>query len=266
MTDGHICTVSDCPNPRPDHTGICINCATLLRGDIAATVWLLDDMDTTITRQDAVTPPGSRGPSAETALPFKWGASEARWVLANVVTTWARQLLHHTGYRPPTDTTAPAAARYLHRHARALATHPEAGEAVGEIGAAVADALRAVDHPTDRRMYLGKCGDIAGRHGCHGRVYALPRHDTGTCDRCATEHHTSERRAHMLRAMANQHLTAHEISTMLAGLGLQITVEQIQNVGRRRIITPVSRDKHGKRSYRVGDVLKQFLGPDFLAA
>lgn len=261
-----VCTVPSCPNPRPEHTSLCVNCTTLLSQDLDAALWLLQDLDTTIARQDAVIPPNSRGRSAETALPFKWHASEALWVLQNVTTTWARLVLEHTGFRPPADTSAFGAAGFLRAHVRSFATHPDAGEAVGELETAVRDALRAVDHPVDHRMYLGKCGDVAGHHGCQGRVYALPQQEEGTCDRCHATHPTRERRALMLRAMAGQKLTAQEMSTMLAAVGVEITVAQIQNVGRLRRITPTSSDKHGKRSYRVGDVLREFLGPDFLAA
>lgn len=262
-----LCTVPTCHNPRPSHSFVCVNCPSLLRQDLDSAEWLLTDLDVTISRQDAVNPPNStRSPSAETALPFKWVASEALWVLSNVVTTWARLLVESSGYRPPDDPTPMGAVRYLRTHLGAFTMREDAGEGMAEIEAAVKDALKAVDHPTDVRVFLGRCGHIAGQDGCLGRVYALPAKEHGQCDRCGANHLTRERRALMLRAMANQQLTAQEISTMLAAVGVELSVEQIRNVGRNRRIKAVAKDAHGKRTYRVGDVLKEFLGPDFLAA
>ncbi|TKG58878.1 hypothetical protein [Prauserella endophytica] len=260
------CSAPDCGNLRPQHQFVCVNCVHLLKQDLDAATWLLTDLDTTISRQDAIVPPGARGRSAETALPFKWAASEALWVLGNVVTTWARLIVESSGYRPADDHTALGAVRFLRAHADVLCLRDDAGDAIAELEAAVKDALRAVDHPTDVRIYLGKCGDITGQRGCPGRVYALPAKEHGQCERCGEQHLTRERRALMLRAMANQHLTAQEISTMLAAVGVQVSVDQIQNGGRKRRFTAVGKDPHGKRSYRVGDVLREFLGPDWLAA
>lgn len=266
----NLCTVPRCGNPRPEHQFVCVTCVQLLKQDLGEVPSMLAELDVTITRQDVISRPGTIGKSADTALPFKWGASDALWVLGNVVTTWARMLVEHSGFRPPSDSSQVGAAKFLLTYVQSLAMHPAAGEAVDELESAVKNAQRAVDHPVDSRAYLGKCGHIAGESGCKGRVYALPKQDEGSCERCGTEHGVRERRAMMMRSMANRELTTQEISTLLAGLGIELSVEKIQkriqDVGRVGRIKARGKDVHGRRFYRVGDVLVEFLGPDFLAA
>lgn len=261
-----LCTVPRCANPRPEHQFVCVVCVQLLKKDLGEVPAMLVELEVTLTRQDVMSKSGTIGKSADTALPFKWGASDALWVLGNVITTWARMLVEHSGFRPPRSSSQVDAARFLLTYVQSLAMHPAAGEAVDEIESAVRNAMRSIDHPVDSRTYLGKCGDVAGVQGCQGRVYALPRQEHGLCETCGESHHARTRRALMLRAMANQELTAADMSTMLAGLGIEISVQQIQNVGRVGRIRSAGVDAHGKRSYRVGDVLKEFLGHDFLAA
>jgi hypothetical protein len=265
-----LCTVPRCFNPRPGHQFVCMTCINLLKDDLALVPSMLAELDVTITRQDVMTRSGGGGRSSETALPFKWGASDALWVLGNVVTTWARLLVEHSGFRPPADSSQAGAAKFLRTYVQSLAMHPDVGEAVDEIESAVKNAQRAVDHPVDSRAYLGKCGDIAGERGCKGRVYALPREGSGTCDKCGELFDVRTRRALMLRSMANRELTSQDISTLLAGLGIELSVERIQkkiqDVGRVGRIKSRGKDVHGRRFYRVGDVLQELLGYDFLAA
>jgi hypothetical protein len=257
-----------------------------LRQNLNRTPDLLADLDLTITRQDQLVGKSGRG-GGESALPFKPAASEARWVLVNVLTTWVRVLHEETGItemvgpvcrgacvhwscatvtRTRSPRTPEEAAVWLGRHYMSIALHPAGGEAVDEIADAVAAGVRAIDRPVDTRTYLGMCGDPAGRSGCQGRVYARPNRDQGFCDTCDTSHSVDYRRAVLVRSMATQRITALEISQILPKLGVELTVRQIQNAGRAGLIVAVSTDRHGKRRYLVWDVLRALLTPEALAA
>lgn len=262
----NLCTVPRCGNPRPEHQYVCVTCVQMLKRDLNEVPSMLAELEVTITRQDVMSKGGTMAKSADTALPFKWGASDALWVLGNVITTWARMLVEHSGFRSPADSSQVGAAKFLLTYVQSLAMHPEAGQAVDEIESAVKNAMRSVDHPVDPRAFLGKCGDVDGAKGCRGRVYALPKEEFGTCERCGEHHHAQTRRSLMLRKMANHKLTASEIATMLAGVGVEISVKQIQDAGRNGCIIATGSDAHGKRSYRVADVLRAFQVPDFLNA
>jgi hypothetical protein len=261
----NLCTVEHCGRPRPEYAFICASCAGQLRQDLGDIPALLDDLDITLSRQDVLL---GKSPSRSSVvpMPFKPATSETRWVLVNTVTTWVRLLHEETAAKSALPTDVRGCARWLLGYVRSVAMHPDAGEAADEIRSAVSDAYRAIDYVVDSRAYLGYCGDVAGRRGCRGKVYARPSAAVGTCDTCSEEYDVRSRRALMLRAMSNQKITAADIATMLQGLGIEISVQEIQNVGRTGRIKAVSKDAHGKRSYLVGDVLRVFLGAESLSA
>lgn len=261
-----ICAAPGCDYPRPDFQFVCTNCERVLSKDLTEAPALLIDLDVSMAKLDKIgATPGPGGKGAEQPLPFKPAASEAKWVLANVITTWSRDLADHEGIVVAwTDNVA--AARWLLVNRRSLAMHPAAGEAVDEIAAAVANAMRAVDYPVDNRVYLGMCGDVAGLTGCRGKVYAGRQANIGSCDFCRKEHDARHRRTLMLRAMANKKITAAEIATVLARLGVEITVKDIQDHAKAGRLVAQGQDAHRRRAYFVGDVLRLFLGPGSLSA
>ena len=70
---------------------LCGACTSQLKATLESVPALVDELDTTITRQAVLGEKG--GPrAAEKPLPFNAQASEAAWVLRNTLSTWARVL------------------------------------------------------------------------------------------------------------------------------------------------------------------------------
>ncbi|GGM77105.1 hypothetical protein GCM10012275_54690 [Longimycelium tulufanense] len=269
------CVVPHCGRPAPG-AHLCPGCRDRLVADLRDIAKhhpdgqpsLIAELDTTLARLAKTTAgrSGVRSRNADTPLPYHPGAAEARYVLTNTITTWARDVAETNPHLTFTADSVEAAAAWLAQFPNLLAIHPAAAELHDEITSAAHLARRVIDHAVDTRIYLGRCGDIAGRHGCPGVVYARRRADTGTCDTCGDEHDVHTRRAAMLRALANRTITAADISTSLARLGIEISVDDIQRRAKAGVLKPATVDVHRRRSYRVGDVLRVFLGPDALTA
>lgn len=105
-----------CGHPIADTAYVCAGCGDTLTAALTAAVGLWRDSETTLTRQahlagtattsagpaSAETGPGQEPPlSGEPPMPMHYGASEARFVLTNTVTTWARHVAETRGIPVP---------------------------------------------------------------------------------------------------------------------------------------------------------------------
>lgn len=185
------CLVEDCGNPMPtgDNSTACPRCWALLERHLAQMPALVNDLNTTITRQDRVEtyrPGGKRGVVEredhdglgvqEQPNPFHEAASDALALLRTTLWPWVRAGMDaHPQLRVRTardDVTALAiAALALHGW---MQTQEDGHEAISEISYSVRQARRAIDRAPERH-YAGICsarfGSCPGpgecECGCH---------------------------------------------------------------------------------------------------
>jgi hypothetical protein len=181
---------------------ICKICLQSVRRDLGDIPALIDDLHTTLSRQDAVGASSGRRAS-ESSLPWKETASEALWVLVSTVTTWAREFQDRNA--SPFPDAPVAAARWLLANSSHVASREQAGQMVDEIASAVAKAYEVIDRPPEL-LIAGQCG----HQGCEEYLYARPDSKTTTCRACETEHEVVERRVWMVNYAAELHLPAAE--------------------------------------------------------
>lgn len=251
------CASPSCEYPTGQDTFICKNCLQALRRDLGDIPALIDDLHTTLSRQDAVGASSGRRAS-ESSLPWKESASEALWVLASTVTAWVRE------FQDPDAAPFPdapiAAARWLLTNVHHVASRPEAGKVVDEIGSAVAQAYDAIDRPPDM-LIAGQCGN----NGCEEYLYARPDSKTMKCRLCETEHQVTERRAWMVNYAAEMQLPAFMcLKWVRLLMGKEIPRGTwdawVYKSGR---VEAVARDHVGNPLYRFGDV--RDLAADWVA-
>lgn len=169
-------TCHTCGIPTPD-AYLCRTHTAALLADIRTIPDLLDELDTTITRQDKLLHFNDRRSSAETPLDWNEHAAQIREELADTLTAWCHEVAAIDEYeRDPLHaaTTPTARAVWLADNIRTCRRHPSAGTAADELGNAVHRAHRAVDHPTIRsRFYVGPCPEQADQGCCDGEVWSF---------------------------------------------------------------------------------------------
>lgn len=250
------CTSPSCEYPTGQDTFICKNCLQALRRDLGDVPALIDDLHTTLSRQDVVGAFSGRRAS-ETSLPWKETASEALWVLIDTVMTWTREL-QDTDAAPFPDAPV-AAARWLLTNSSHIASREQAGQLVDELGSAVAKAYEAIDRPPEL-LIAGQCG----RNGCAEYLYARPDSKTTNCRGCDTEHQVDERRAWMVNYAAEMQLPAHLcLAWVRLLMGKTIPRGTWDSWVTRHRIESSSRDHVGNALYRFGDV--RDLAADWVA-
>lgn len=236
------CQVESCSRPRHDNHAICSMHATQLERDLGDVPALLDELETTLTRQTAT---GGRngGRGTEKPLPFDQGASEALDVLRGTLEAWGREV--------GTRGTALA----LLGHLEHLFHHPCAADAVEEVGAACRNALRAIDHHREL-VYAGRCGA-----DCPDELYARPGRPTVTCRTCGTEHLVGERQREMLEALQARLCTVREITRLAAWSGEFPDSRRTENLlnqwVRRGNLVAAGLDLHGRETYPFGEVVER---------
>lgn len=203
-----------CPCSRPAGDGfICGICTDLLAGQLRTVpVYLAEELDTTLAKLTAFGETGTRPQhpparwpdetpdhgAAERPLPYSPTVSEAGWVLHNTLAAWAAALMENRGHHSPVDglteqgqgermhVHGPAVlsaslavlAAYLSANIQKLRMRPDAWDAAGEIGSAIALVDRLVDAPVHRTVVtVSGCPEP----DCAGEVRAyIPTHHDRT--------------------------------------------------------------------------------------
>lgn len=238
------CTRCTAPS---DGTFLCKTCLIALRIDLGDVPALLGELDITAARLDHIATSGAHRGGGETPLPYKPQATEAIWVLHTTLTAWTVDL---GGSR---DTSADMA-RWLYSRLDVIRLRPDADQIHDELTYAIREARRVIDRPTDRRMFLGRCG-APTRSACAEELHGLPWQDTVTCPSCDTEWGIRERRAWMLRVVEDEVRTAPTLAALLTQLGATVAVEDIQRWAKQGRLHWISMDSNKRRRYRAGDVL-----------
>jgi len=260
------CVTPSCDYPAPADVFICKICQQALRRDLGDIPALIDDLHTTLSRQDVIGSSSGRR-AAEGGLPWKEPASEALWVLVDTVMTWVREF--QPADAAPFPEAPIAAARWLLTNAGYIATREPAGELVDEISSAVAKAYEVIDRPAGR-LLAGRCGADTDDGRCEEFLYAHVDSDgkplkVAKCRACGAEHETSERRAWMVNAAAEMQLPAvTALSWVLTLMGKSIPRGTWDGwVYKSKRLAPVAHDHVGVPLYRFGDV--RDLAADWVA-
>ncbi|MGH3480524.1 MAG: hypothetical protein ACRDQD_27290 [Nocardioidaceae bacterium] len=234
-----------CTAPAPN-AYLCPTCLIALRIDLGDVPALLGELDVTACRLDHITTAAAhRG--GDQPLPFKPQATEAIWVLATTLTAWTVEL-------GGTRASAADMARWLYSRLDVIRLRPDADTIHDELTYAIREARRVIDRPTDRRMFLGRCGAPI-RSSCAEELHGLPWQDTVTCPACDTEWGIRDRRSWMLRVVEDEVRTASTLAALLTQLGAAVSVEDIQRWARQGRLHWISMDSSKRRRYRAGDVL-----------
>jgi hypothetical protein len=231
-------------------------------GDVAA---IVADLDVTLSRQAKIGSAGKSGKGwAREKLPIHMGAVEAADVLANTLTTWARDVWDD-GPIPGNVTVklgTASAARILLGHIPEIRRHPAVVELVDEITDAIRQARHAVDRPADR-VYFGACysetPDEDGRLiTCVEEIWASPAATEVTCRVCATEWEIAERRAWLLQRAKDMLVTVPQASEYIGEIGhIKVTQASIRGYLQRKRFAyraPVE-----AKRFRLGDLLTVLL-------
>lgn len=236
-----------CTQPSPN-AYLCSMCGSDLSRDLKDAVDLAGELETTICRQDRIGGGNEGRRSAERPLPWKEPASEASYILVNVLTTWARDLAETRQITLDVVGIA-GVAQWLHDRVDWLRQHQAAEELFGEILDAVRQARRAVDRPAVL-PYVGRCLE------CQAHMYARMDKPSVTCKECSHVHDTEKLREALFDAIAAKNLTLSELSRYLPSwLGKPLPIATLKSWVHRRKLYRSGRDLNGVDTYRVQDVM-----------
>lgn len=233
---------------------LCNTCTTRLERDLGDVAAIVTELDVSMSKQARIGNGGSAGLARERS-PLNVGAMNAADELANVLTTWARDLFGESAaWISVTDKPSQAAARALLSDIPTIRKHPAVVELVDQIERAISKARWTVDRPADR-VYLGQCHHEVAEVVCMAELYASPGASEVRCKVCGVTHPVAERRAWLLQRASDMLFTAAEASQMLGEIG-HITVTQASIRGYIH---------RGKIAYRAPVVAKRIRLGDLLA-
>ncbi len=263
-----------CGRPVQDAT-ICQGCSGRLEralGDIPA---LVHDLEITRSRQSRT---GGQGivivvRGAERPLPWDQRASEVTSLLRDTLSSWVQVVLDGGAARPRMlagqSSRIAVMARFLLAHHERLRQHPDAADAVDEIGHAVDQARRVTDRSPDR-VYAGPCreewdAEAEGERGafcCTASLYARAAHGVVICTNCNAAHDVLVRRDWLFAVAEDQLATATLLAGAFSRLGRPVKSATLRKWVERGKLAAHGHNERGHPLYRVGDVRDVLLGED----
>ncbi|MFB7719351.1 helix-turn-helix domain-containing protein [Nocardia sp. NPDC056100] len=209
---------------------------------------LLGELDTTMSRSDAIAPrySGGRAPlgSRQPMLPYNKGAADARAQLVSALAKATGRVADVLARPTPRRTTDQLA--FLTANLPVLEADSSVLECVGDILRAVRGAYVAIDRPQDHRV-IGRCP-------CGAALYAADGSDVLNCDQCERVHSVPAMRSAALGRATDKLATAAQLARLLPSIaGANVTAERIRQWAARGKL-PAHR-VGGQTLYRVGDVL-----------
>lgn len=267
------CSCVTCGNPSGD-LFLCGSCWGQLERDLGDVAALADELEVTITRQAKTGHGiGVTSRSAEKPLLFHAAASQIKDDLRSVLVGWVRDLWETNGHgRLECDDGTVGLSRWLLRHPTWIRLHPAADELHDEITDAVRRCWQIIDRAPDM-MLLGQCGAECNGIRCDDYVYGHKGKRVARCRTCGTSWDVEERQQWMREEVQDRLANSTQLSTLLAGMGIEVASSTIRNYARPRksgdqFKPPLieARGMDGRRPlYRVGDVL-DLLAPSVVVA
>lgn len=230
---------------------LCTRHATQLKDLVLNAPALIDELDVTVTRQDAQ---GGQGTGSESPMVFNPRAAEARDELARLLHTMAAAAIRRTSvivvmpdHEKPTTKAALTILRLFNGLAGDDSVHAW-HEALVE---STLDAVRAIDRAEERVTY-GPCE-------CGTELSAPRSKDVATCKECGNVYPVADLRAYRhvqaLDALAEHTGPVAELAKLLAAAGHPIPLNTLKAWVRAGKLKPVSRSAAGVALYRAGDAL-----------
>lgn len=279
-----------CGNPSRDG-GLCEDDTKRLRDTLTAAPGLLDDLDTSASRQ-SVHSTGKGARSAERPLPVNFKASELRDGYAALLVSWAMAVGDEGD--PTLQGGGRECAHWLLYNLAAVRVHEAADAILDEIVTQARACWRAVDAPLDL-VPLGECGapikvsgdpclcscqhrphgpgcDLPGGCGslgcvdgwrtyevrCDRRLTVEVGQTVVTCRNCSTTHDVRRRRDEALGDSAYLEGLPSQLAGVLTALGMKCSAAMIRGFAARGRIKAKHTD--GVRTwYRLGDVHEAWL-------
>lgn len=254
MTE-RVCQIPGCDQPLPvgDNSTACPACWTDLLNHLAQVPALVDELNTTITRQTAVA--GRSGPkTSETPLPYHPAASDAlRCLESRLNATLAAA--DPTEPRQPAG-NAPQTALKLIRRLPQLRNRDDAHTHITQLNQAIRDSWRIIDRPADL-VYQGPCGATLDGVTCTADLWAKPGDPWARCRICGATFDTGERSRWFIEALRPTLVSAREACHLIAVHGEgNIRQEQISRWKARGMLQPRQHDPAtGVEMFLLGDLI-----------
>ena len=258
-------TCARCPKPIHDTAYVCKDCGRALERALQLASRLAGDITLTVAKLTRMERPGGgqrdndlgKAPNAlfPMPLPVDLNAAHRHDAAVNALHTWARHACEERGIRVLGDGHPLAVvAVFLITQVSWLRYRPEADEAFQELGA----ACRTIEHVVDRPPGTV----VVGRCECGTYLYAARTADTVTCAGCSEQYDVAASREGLRDELSDRLLTAGQIATMAAYLGLTERREAARlliNVWGNRGLIQAHGQVDGDRAYRFGEVLPRLL-------
>jgi DNA-directed RNA polymerase subunit RPC12/RpoP len=208
---------------------------------------LLDELDTTLTRQTRVNA-GAAGRSADRPLPYDERAAKVRadiiGVLGGAARAWqAPEVVLRIGRREPR-----ALARWLGINLPVKLGWPSTPAIVADLIRLHLAAVEAVDRPLGA-WYAGRCVN------CGGDLYAGEGAAAIRCRACGARIDVQAQREHLLAKVNDALATAAEISRAVHLTPRPVSPSMLNRWVARGMLTRRGKTVTGEHLYRVGDVL-----------
>lgn len=251
-----------CGQPTRDGAYGCDDCAGELHRFFAEIPWLVDQLNSSITRQRAKNP-NSSGGSGGKGLPWMDRASIAERRLEGLLALVVRLcdklgVAHQSPHLGPPDPGPIGDSRWLLWRVDGL---PQVEAFPDVLRAAMhteRHVLRVIDSAPDL-LYLGTCDRVKDENGtlCGGAVYAVAGEATGRCRACRAKRVTETARDALYEQLDDMLCTATEIAELATYLGIPANRDRVRNLvyqwaKRGRLTNHGTRDK--QPVYRYGEV------------
>lgn len=235
MTESVRC-VTGCGKPSPD-AYLCLICTRALLADLLRVPWLVDQLTTTLSRQDRVPAAAGAGPEAGIPLPLRLPAVQAESTLRHTLQPWVRTVAEQRGLAADVRDTVVGLAGWLATHIDGVRQTDEAAALFEEVRYAIDQAVRVIDQPP-QLFYAGPCDGCGADLYCGTDDHGRPRAAFITCRTCGDRYDTAKRRAWLLNAAEDRLATATEIAQAIPALyGRQINVNTIRSwINRGRLL------------------------------
>lgn len=239
---------------------ICPTCTGTIERALGDLDWLLDELDTTMTRQTRTRPARGNQTSEGPPMPYNVRASETARDLRTLLKDWVSLVAEGLADEGrfvalPTPATAKTLSSWLLHHTGWLARHDTGPDAYTEIVGAVNNIRRTIDIAPDT-TYVGPCYSMVDGVECQETLYAVTGTTSVKCRSCGTDWDTQTR---TLETLAHANTIAQDATTLsrsFALKGIALDTGRIKTWTNRGHLTPAGTSHRGHRTYIVAHVAR----------
>jgi hypothetical protein len=239
---------------------ICATCATTLDQSLGDLDWLLDELDTTMTRQTKTRPARGNQTSDGPPMPYNIRASETARDLRILLKDWVSLVAEGLAGEGkfvalPTPATAKTLSTWLMHHVTWISRHDTAADAYSEIVGAVNNIRRTIDIAPDT-TYVGPCYSVIDGVECQDTLYTIGDTRTARCKTCGT---TWDAKTRTLETLTHADTVAQDATTLsrsFALKGIALDTQRLKNWTHRGHLTPTGTSHRGHKTYIIAHVAR----------